>query len=74
MTETCLGDSTCEHFRGVSNDGISAVIQHGDNPEHQRMFAVGEYPEGLCPEGHDVSLERWLHGVMAAVGCEPVGA
>lgn len=73
MAETCLGDSTCEHFSG-ERFGTFAVIQHGDNPEHQRTFTAGEYPEGLCPEGHDVSLERWLHGVMAAVGCEPADA
>ena len=74
MSETlapCLGDATCEHFRGVHRDETVATLQHGDTGE-SRSFDVGEFPDGLCENGHDVTLERWVHEVMAANGCEPV--
>ena len=71
MAAECLGDATCEHFLAVSSKPSAAVIQHGDNPEHRHSFKPGYFPDGLCSDGHDVTLEHWIHEVMDREGCVP---
>lgn len=70
--EPCLDpdeDGLCSHFYPVSRAGSITVIQHGGDIEHQMSFTAGEYPEGLCPEGHDLMLEQWVFDVMRIAGC-----
>lgn len=65
MSAACIGDELCLHFHGERIDEQRARVTHGDNPEHSRVFTAGVMPDGLCDDGHDLALERWVHRVMA---------
>jgi hypothetical protein len=70
----CAGEVTCAHFRGTRDPfGTTTRIQHGDDPEAARDFTAGVMPEGVCENGHDVALERWLFATMRHAGCAPTG-
>lgn len=78
----CLGDAICAHWQmrrvtGFMAETMSALlggvqatrITHYKGDEKHCTFLSGEHPDGLCADGHDLVLERWVREVMEAEGC-----
>lgn len=80
----CAGNDICQHWQmarmtGFMAETLSALlggvqathITHYKGDAQHRTFLSNEHPDGLCADGHDVALERWVHEVMVAEGCRP---